>query len=157
LTGARARLTSWPPSGPSGAGARFRQRLFDPAASRPTSSRCRRRPNWHDGNFSTKRGRLGYDKNRHDFTKLIWQTASPKWYFDYATFERSEAFNKSDHVAIVIHSYRWRIGLAAGDQRYDNLEAQLSAAPVTTAMPTVRRIRCLRLIETNSPTSTSTG
>src|SRR5260221_13194025 len=82
-------------------------------------------------------GRLAYKKNRHDFTKLIWQTASPKWHFDDATFERSaEAFNNSDHVAIVIHNYRWRIGLVAGDQRYDDLEAQLSAAPVIT-VPTI--------------------
>ena len=92
---------------------------------------------WYQFYFSTERGRLGYDKNRHDFTKLIWQTASPKWHFDDATFERSaEAFNNSDHVAIVIHNYRWRIGLAAGDQRYDDLEAQLSAAPVIT-VPTI--------------------
>src|ERR1700736_4610843 len=88
---------------------------------------------WYQFYFATERGRLGYDKNRHDFANLLWQTASPKWRFADAPFERSaEALNNPDHVAIVIHNYRWRIGLAAGDQRYDDLEAQLSAAPVIT-------------------------
>jgi pimeloyl-ACP methyl ester carboxylesterase len=92
---------------------------------------------WYQYYFATERGRLGYDKNRHDFAKLIWQTASPKWQFDDATFERSaEAFNNPDHVAIVIHNYRWRLGVAAGDPQYDGLEAKLSAAPVIT-MPTI--------------------
>jgi pimeloyl-ACP methyl ester carboxylesterase len=88
---------------------------------------------WYQFYFATERGRLGYDMNRHDFAKVIWQTASPKWHFDDATFERSaEAFNNPDHVAIVIHNYRWRIGLAAGDSQYDSLEEKLSAAPMIT-------------------------
>jgi pimeloyl-ACP methyl ester carboxylesterase len=92
---------------------------------------------WYQFYFATERGRLGYDKNHHDFAKLIWQTASPKWRFDDATFERSaEAFNNPDHVAIVIHNYRWRIGLAAGNPQYDNLEARLSTSPVIT-VPTI--------------------
>jgi pimeloyl-ACP methyl ester carboxylesterase len=92
---------------------------------------------WYQFYFATERGRLGYDKNRHDFAKLIWQTASPKWHFDEATFERSaEALNNPDHVAIVIHNYRWRIGLAAGDPQYEGLEEKLSAAPVI-AVPTI--------------------
>jgi pimeloyl-ACP methyl ester carboxylesterase len=92
---------------------------------------------WYQFYFATERGRLGYDKNRHDFAKLIWQSASPKWHFDDATFERSaEAFNNPDHVAIVIHNYRWRLDLAAGDPQYDGLEAKLSAFPVIT-VPTI--------------------
>jgi len=92
---------------------------------------------WYQYYFSTERGRLGYDKYRHDFAKLIWQLASPKWQFDDATFERSaEAFNNADHVAITIHNYRWRIGLAAGDPKHDDLEAKLAAAPII-AVPTI--------------------
>jgi pimeloyl-ACP methyl ester carboxylesterase len=70
---------------------------------------------WYQFYFATERGRDGYDKYRHDFTKLIWQIASPKWNFDDATFDRSAAsFDNPDHVAIVIHSYRWRLGLVEG-------------------------------------------
>ena len=92
---------------------------------------------WYQYYFATERGRLGYDKYRHDFAKLIWQLASPKWQFDDATFERSaEAFNNPDHVAITIHNYRWRIGLAEGEAKYDDLERRLAAAPVIT-VPTI--------------------
>src|SRR5579864_9333734 len=82
---------------------------------------------WYQFYFATERGRAGYDKYRHDFNKLIWQLASPKWHFDDATFERSAAsFNNPDHVAIVIHNYRWRQGLAEGEQQYDALEQRLA-------------------------------
>jgi pimeloyl-ACP methyl ester carboxylesterase len=92
---------------------------------------------WYQFYFATERGRLGYEKNRHDFAKLIWQTASPKWHFDDATFDRSaKAFSNPDHVAIVIHNYRWRIGLAPGDPKYGGLEEKLSAAPIIT-VPTI--------------------
>jgi pimeloyl-ACP methyl ester carboxylesterase len=92
---------------------------------------------WYQFYFATERGRIGYDKSRHDFAKLIWQTASPKWHFDDVTFERSaDAFNNPDHVAVVIHNYRWRLGVAAGDPRYDSQEEKLSAAPVIT-VPTI--------------------
>jgi pimeloyl-ACP methyl ester carboxylesterase len=92
---------------------------------------------WYQFYFATERGRLGYAENRHDFAKLIWQTASPKWRFDDATFERSAAaFNNPDHVAIVIHNYRWRLGLAVGDPQYDGLEAKLGAFPAIT-VPTI--------------------
>jgi pimeloyl-ACP methyl ester carboxylesterase len=85
---------------------------------------------WYLFYFATERGRAGYDKYRRDFSKLIWQLASPKWAFDDATFARSAAaFDNPDHVAIVIHNYRWRIGLAAGEPRYDDLERRLAAAP----------------------------
>ena len=71
---------------------------------------------WYQFYFATERGRAGYDKYRHDFSKLIWQLASPKWNFDDATFDRSAAaFDNPDHVAIVIHNYRWRLGLAEGE------------------------------------------
>jgi pimeloyl-ACP methyl ester carboxylesterase len=85
---------------------------------------------WYQFYFATERGRAGYDKNRHDFAKLIWRQASPKWDFHDDTFERSAAaFNNPDHVAIVIHNYRWRIGLAEGEARYDQWEALLAGAP----------------------------
>jgi pimeloyl-ACP methyl ester carboxylesterase len=92
---------------------------------------------WYQYYFATDRGRVGYDKYRHDFSKLIWQLASPKWNFDDATFDRSAAaFDNPDHVAVVIHNYRWRLGLADGERKYDELEKQLAAAPVIT-VPTI--------------------
>jgi pimeloyl-ACP methyl ester carboxylesterase len=92
---------------------------------------------WYQFYFATERGRLGYDKYRHDFAKLIWQLASPKWNFDDATFDRSAAaFDNPDHVAIVIHNYRWRLGLAEGEPKYDSIEKQLAAAPAIQ-VPTI--------------------
>lgn len=92
---------------------------------------------WYQFYFATERGRAGYDKYRHDFNRLIWQLASPKWNFDDATFERSAAsFDNPDHVRIVIYNYRWRLGLAEGEPRYDELEKRLAAAPVIT-VPTI--------------------
>jgi pimeloyl-ACP methyl ester carboxylesterase len=92
---------------------------------------------WYQYYFATERGRAGYEKYRREFAKLIWQTASPKWNFDDATFERSAAsFDNPDHVAIVIHNYRWRLGLADGAAEYAELEQQLAAAPVIT-VPTI--------------------
>jgi pimeloyl-ACP methyl ester carboxylesterase len=92
---------------------------------------------WYQFYFATERGRAGYDKYRRDFSKLIWQLASPKWDFDDAAFERSAAaFDNPDHVAIVIHNYRWRLGLAEGEPKYDDLEKRLAAAPVIT-VPTI--------------------
>jgi pimeloyl-ACP methyl ester carboxylesterase len=92
---------------------------------------------WYQYYFATERGRAGYDKYRHDFSKLIWQIASPKWNFDDATFDRTAAaFENPDHVAIVIHNYRWRLGLAEGEPRYDGLEKRLSEGPVIT-VPTI--------------------
>ncbi len=93
---------------------------------------------WYQYYFATERGRSGYAKYRHDFAKLIWQIASPKWNFDDATFERSAAaFNNPDHVDIVIHNYRWRLGLAEGEPKYNDLEERLAKAPVIT-VPTIR-------------------
>jgi len=92
---------------------------------------------WYQYYFATERGRLGYEKYRREFSKLIWQLASPKWNFDDATFERSAAsFDNPDHVAIVIHNYRWRLGLAPGEAKYDELEKQLAKLPAI-AVPTV--------------------
>jgi pimeloyl-ACP methyl ester carboxylesterase len=92
---------------------------------------------WYQFYFSTERGRIGYDKNRHDFAKLIWQRASPKWNFDDATFNRSaQAFENPDHVAVVIHNYRWRLDLAKGEPKYDDLENFLAGGPVI-AVPTI--------------------
>jgi pimeloyl-ACP methyl ester carboxylesterase len=92
---------------------------------------------WYQFYFATERGRAGYEKYRHDFSKLIWQLASPKWKFDDATFHRSAAsFDNPDHVAIVIHNYRWRLGLAEGEAKYENLEKRLAEAPVIT-VPTI--------------------
>jgi pimeloyl-ACP methyl ester carboxylesterase len=88
---------------------------------------------WYQYYFATERGRAGYEHYRHDFAKLIWQIASPKWNFDEATFERSAAaFENPDHVGIVIHNYRWRLGLAEGEPKYDELEQQLAKGPVIT-------------------------
>ncbi|MDM0049833.1 alpha/beta fold hydrolase [Variovorax sp. J22R115] len=92
---------------------------------------------WYQYYFATERGRLGYEKNRKEFARLIWQTASPKWAFDVATFERSAAaLDNPDHVAIVIHNYRWRLGLAEGEARYDDFELLLAQAPVIR-VPTI--------------------
>jgi pimeloyl-ACP methyl ester carboxylesterase len=92
---------------------------------------------WYQYYFATERGREGYDKYRHDFSKLIWQLASPKWDFDEATFDRTAAsFDNPDHVAVVIHNYRWRLGLADGEPKYDELEKRLAQAPVIT-VPTI--------------------
>jgi pimeloyl-ACP methyl ester carboxylesterase len=88
---------------------------------------------WYQFYFATERGRDGYAEYRHDFAKLIWQTASPKWNFDDATFNRSAAsFDNPDHVAVVIHNYRWRLGLAKGEPRYADLEKRLAEGPVIT-------------------------
>ncbi len=92
---------------------------------------------WYQYYFATERGRAGYDKYRHDFAKLIWQLASPKWDFDDATFDRSAAaFDNPDHVSIVIHNYRWRLGLAEGEAKYDALEKRLAEGPVIR-VPTI--------------------
>jgi len=88
---------------------------------------------WYQYYFATERGRAGYETYRHDFVKLIWQLASPKWNFDDATFDRSAAsFDNPDHVSIVIHNYRWRLGLAEGEPKYDDLERRLAQFPVIT-------------------------
>jgi pimeloyl-ACP methyl ester carboxylesterase len=86
---------------------------------------------WYQYYFATERGRAGYEQYRHDFNKLIWKSVSPKWTFDDATFDRTAAaFENPDHVAIVIHNYRWRLGLAPGEPNYDDLEHRLFAGPV---------------------------
>ena len=92
---------------------------------------------WYQFYFATERGREGYDKYRHDFAKLIWKLASPKWNFDDATFDRSAAaFENPDHVAIAIHDYRWRLDLARGESKYDDVEKRLAESPVI-AVPTI--------------------
>ena len=92
---------------------------------------------WYQFYFATDRGRDGYGAYRREFAKLIWQLASPKWKFDEATFEQSaQAFDNSDHVSIVIHNYRWRLGLEPGEARYDDLEGRLAAAP-RISVPTI--------------------
>ena len=92
---------------------------------------------WYQYYFATERGRIGYERNRHDFAKLIWQLASPQWKFDDATFDRSaRAFDNPDHVAIVIHNYRWRLALVQGEPRYDDLENRLAQGPII-AVPTI--------------------
>ena len=120
---------------------------------------------WYQFYFATERGRLGYEKNRHDFSRLIWQLASPKWNFDAATFNRSAAaFDNPDHVSVVIHNYRWRLGLAEGEVKYDDLERRLAQGPVIS-VPTITlegdangaRIRSPAPTRRNSPADMSTG
>ena len=92
---------------------------------------------WYQYYFATERGRLGYSKYTREFNKLIWKLGSPKWAFDDATFDRTaDAFDNPDHVDIVIHNYRWRLGLAQGEPRYDDLEQKLSEEPVIR-VPTI--------------------
>jgi pimeloyl-ACP methyl ester carboxylesterase len=92
---------------------------------------------WYQYYFATERGRAGYEKYRREFGKLIWQLASPQWQFDDATYARSAAaFDNPDHVAIVIHNYRWRLGVADGEPKYDDLEKRLAAGPLI-GVPTI--------------------
>ena len=92
---------------------------------------------WYQFYFATERGGLGYRQYTRDFNKLIWQLVSPKWQFDDATFDRTAAsFDNPDHVSIVIHNYRWRLGLAQGESQYDELEQRLAKGPVIT-VPTI--------------------
>jgi pimeloyl-ACP methyl ester carboxylesterase len=92
---------------------------------------------WYQYYFATERGRAGYEKYRYEFAKLIWRIASPSWRFDDATFDRTaKAFDNPDHVSLVIHNYRWRLGLAEGESKYDQLENQLAEGPVIT-VPTI--------------------
>jgi len=92
---------------------------------------------WYQYYFSTERGRAGYEKYRREFAKLIWRIASPRWRFEDATFERSAAaFDNADHVSIVIHNYRWRLALAAGEPKYDDVEQRLARSP-TISVPTI--------------------
>jgi pimeloyl-ACP methyl ester carboxylesterase len=92
---------------------------------------------WYQFYFATERGRAGYEKNRHDFARLIWKLASPKWNFDDATYDRSAAsLDNPDHVDITIHNYRWRLALVEGEAKYSEFEKRLAAAPVIT-VPTI--------------------
>jgi pimeloyl-ACP methyl ester carboxylesterase len=92
---------------------------------------------WYQFYFATERGRAGYEQYRHDFARLIWQTASPRWEFDDRTFDRTAAsFENADHVDIVIHNYRWRIGVADGEPQYGEMEEKLAQGPVIT-VPTI--------------------
>ncbi|WP_246153424.1 alpha/beta fold hydrolase [Terriglobus albidus] len=92
---------------------------------------------WYQFYFATERGRAGYERYRKEFANLIWKLASPKWNFDDQTFDRSAAsFDNPDHVAIVIHNYRWRLGLAEGEKKYDDSEKQLAQAP-SIRVPTI--------------------
>ena len=92
---------------------------------------------WYQYYFATERGRIGYEKNLKPFARFIWQQASPKWQFDDATFDRCAAsLVNPDHVALVVHNYRWRINAAEGDPRYDALEARLAQVQ-SVAMPSI--------------------
>ena len=86
---------------------------------------------WYQFYFATDRGKAGYEKYRADFAKLIWHTASPKWNFDDATFRQTAAaLDNPDHVSIVVHNYRWRLGLAEGEPKYNDLEKRLAEGPL---------------------------
>jgi hypothetical protein len=129
-----------------------------------TSSGCRHRLPppaelawWYQYYFATERGRAGYEKYRHEFARLIWQTASPKWMFDDATFDRSaSSFDNADHVDIVIHNYRWRLGLATGEPRYDDLERRLAEGPSSPCRPSRSKATPMgRRTPTRAPTQAS--
>lgn len=92
---------------------------------------------WYQFYFATDRGKEGYGKNRAEFAKLIWQMASPTWKFDDATFNiTASSLNNPDHVDIVIHNYRWRLGISAGDDKYEEFETRLAQAPIIS-VPTI--------------------
>jgi len=92
---------------------------------------------WYQYYFATERGEAGYAKYTHDFARLIWELASPKWGFDGPTFARSAAaLDNPDQVAIAIHNYRWRLGMAEGEAQYDALEMKLAGLP-TIGVPTI--------------------
>jgi pimeloyl-ACP methyl ester carboxylesterase len=120
---------------------------------------------WYQYYFATERGRAGYGRYRRDFAKLIWRIASPEWDFDDATFDQTAAsFDNPDHVEIVIHNYRWRLGLADGEAEYSGLEQRLAAGPVIT-VPAITlegdangaRTRIRVLTPGSSPAGTRTG
>ena len=117
-------------------GARLRERISDHQPRGRTSSRCRRRPSWGGGTSTTSprnAARSATTKYRHDFNKLIWKIASPKWNFDDATFDRTAAsFDNPDHVGIVIHNYRWRLSLAKGEPQVRRAGKEARRAPVIT-------------------------
>ncbi len=113
---------------------------------------------WYQYYFATERGRAGYEKYRHDFAKLIWRLASPKWDFDDATYDRTAAsFDNPDHVSIVIHNYRWRLGLAEGEPKYD--EARSSPCPPLPlkVMPMARHTPTAAPMPGNSRANMRTG
>jgi pimeloyl-ACP methyl ester carboxylesterase len=92
---------------------------------------------WYQYYFATDRGRRGYQQNTREFNELIWRNASPTWNFDAATYARTAAaFSNPDHVDVVVHNYRWRLGLAHGEARYDDLDAKLKLSPLIT-VPTI--------------------
>jgi pimeloyl-ACP methyl ester carboxylesterase len=92
---------------------------------------------WYEYYLSTERGRIGYSENRYDFNKFVWKTVSPKWFFEEDTYERTaSSFNNPDHVDIVTHDFRWRLGLAEGEPQYDNVERKLLEGPIIT-VPTI--------------------
>jgi pimeloyl-ACP methyl ester carboxylesterase len=111
--------------------------IGSPAASRSPLPPQAELDWWYQFYFATERGRAGYEKYRRDFNKLIWQLASPRWNFYEATFDRTAtSFDNPDHVEIVIHNYRWRLGLAEGERQYDDFERRLAQGPVIN-VPTI--------------------
>ena len=92
---------------------------------------------WYQYYFATERGKSGYAQNTYEFNKQIWKLASPLWNFDKATYDQSaQSFDNPDHVAIVIHNYRWRQSTEAGEAKYDSLEKKLALRP-TIKVPTI--------------------
>ena len=168
-TGARGRPTSWRRSGRSAATGSVSVSGYligsQAAGSVPLPPAAELQW-WYQYYFATERGRAGYEANRRDFARLIWQTASPQWEFDDATFDRSAAaFDNPDHVAIVIHNYRWRLGLADGEAAVRRAGASGSPTPPPSpcppsrsrATPTVHRIPSRARTPRSSRARTSTG
>jgi pimeloyl-ACP methyl ester carboxylesterase len=88
---------------------------------------------WYQYYFQLERGRAGLAANRREIARILWEQWSPDWDFDDATFDRSAAAHDNpDYVDVVIHSYRHRFGLAAGDPRYADLQRRLAPLPPIT-------------------------
>jgi pimeloyl-ACP methyl ester carboxylesterase len=111
--------------------------IQDIAASGEPASATEEAAFWYQYYFHAERGRRGLERNRRDIARLLWRMWSPHWQFDEATFDRTAAaFDNPDFVAVVIHSYRHRYGLAAGDPALAAIEERLARQP-PIRVPTV--------------------
>lgn len=88
---------------------------------------------WYQWYFNTESGRVGLQKNRKALCRYMWQTWSPTWKFTNELYEKTAvSFENPDFVECVIHSYRHRIGNAAGEPRFEAVERELAKRPPIT-------------------------